>query len=146
MPHGDLETSIKIWFVHISNNGCSNVHSTLKAGTPVMRSLMTHCSVLCFGYHAKPFNARRQLWHWRTGAFSCPTHDRTSSKIFCQWCRQTSTHGSARSTDALPPTPESFRQHIKRVPSGFCWCQVMAWVCTPDIPSSSGCMTAPRSL
>jgi hypothetical protein len=64
-------------------------------------------------------------------------YDRTSSQEHVNEARKHLFTQNARSIDALPPTREALRQHIKRAAyqAGLCWGQMM--VCTPELPSPS---------
>lgn len=64
-------------------------------------------------------------------------YDRTSSQEHVNETRKHLFTQSGRSIEAIPPTREALRQHIKRAAyqAGFCWGQMM--ICTPDLPSPS---------
>ncbi len=64
-------------------------------------------------------------------------YDRTSSYGHVNEARKHLFTQNGRSIDALPPTREALKQHIRRAAyqAGFCWGQMM--VCRPELPSPS---------
>ncbi|KAJ8397883.1 hypothetical protein AAFF_G00435720 [Aldrovandia affinis] len=64
-------------------------------------------------------------------------YDRTSSQEHVNEARKHLFTQRSRSIEAIPPTREALRQHIKRAAyqAGFCWGLMM--ICTPELPSPS---------
>ena len=64
-------------------------------------------------------------------------YDRTSGLEHVNECHKHLFTQTGRSIDALPPTREALKQHIKRAAyqAGYCWSQMM--VSTPELPSPS---------
>ncbi|KAJ8366726.1 hypothetical protein AAFF_G00345030 [Aldrovandia affinis] len=64
-------------------------------------------------------------------------YDRTSSQEHVNEARKHLFTQRSRSIEAIPPTQEALRQHIKRAAyqAGFCWGLMM--ICTPELPSPS---------
>ena len=71
------------------------------------------------------------------GRFVVLLYDRTSSQEHVNEARKHLFTQNGRSIDALPPTREALRQHIKRVAYqvGFCWGQMMVYI--PELPTPS---------
>jgi len=101
-----------------------------KPGQPVMRSLMSL-------QHSVPWLSAIDDNMDVLERFVVLLYGRTSSREHVNECRKNLFTQNGRSIDALPPTREALKQHIKRAAyqAGYCWGQMM--VSTPELPSPS---------